>query len=58
MPNDRPITNRAELAAAAVQAFLNGDDATRQHIVDALGARAEPKPPQDGDEPLVLDWEP
>lgn len=37
--SERVITNRAELAAAAVEAFLNGDAETRQHIVDTLGER-------------------
>lgn len=50
----KPIRTREELAQAAVDAFLNGDDATRQHIVDELGARATPKPPPaDAESP---DW--
>lgn len=50
-----PIRTRQELADAAVRAFLDGDDATRQHIVDELGARAQPKPCDD-EEPPALDW--
>lgn len=49
---DKPIETREELAAAAVQAFLDGDPATRQHIVDVLGDRAQPSDaPTEG-----LDW--
>jgi len=50
-----PIRTKQELADAAVRAFLDGDDATRQHIVDELGARAQPKP-RDSDDPDALDW--
>ena len=53
-----PIRTPQQLAAAAVQAFLDGDPATRQHIVDQLGARAVPAQPPDDEEPLVLDWTP
>jgi hypothetical protein len=42
-PRDRRvITDRADLADAVVDAFLHGDAATRQHIVDTLGGYACP----------------
>ena len=55
MSREEPITDQAALSEAVVQAFLDGDAATRQHIVDELGARARPKPPPDDDVP-ELEW--
>ena len=49
-----PIRTKEQLAEATVRAFLDGDAAVRQHIVDELGARARPKP--GGDDAEGLDW--
>lgn len=38
-PANPVITTRQELADALVQAFVDGDPATSQHIVDTLGER-------------------
>ncbi|WP_157621583.1 hypothetical protein [Saccharothrix sp. NRRL B-16348] len=34
------ITDAQDLAEALVKAFVDGDDQTRQHIVDTLGERS------------------
>ncbi|WP_199440750.1 hypothetical protein [Umezawaea beigongshangensis] len=40
-PRDRnTITDTTDLADALIEAFVNGDPATSQHIVDTLGERA------------------
>lgn len=38
-PEPVVITSAADLADAVVKAFVDGDAATRQHIVDTLGDR-------------------
>jgi hypothetical protein len=38
-PNQPVITNQKEAAEAIVRAFVDGDPATSQHIVDVLGDR-------------------
>jgi len=40
MTEPDPITTPQELADAAVNAFVDGDPATSQHIVDVLTERA------------------
>ncbi len=38
-PNEPVLTNQQEVADALVKAFVDGDPATSQHIVDVLGER-------------------
>lgn len=40
-PEQKVITTKEQLAAAAVAAFVDGDPTTAQHIVDTLGDRAQ-----------------
>lgn len=42
VPGETVITSRAEALDAIVSAFVDGDPATSQRIVDELGARAKP----------------
>lgn len=51
---DMVLADKRRAAEAAVMAFLDGDAATSQHIVDTLGARA--RPTQDPAEAEKLDW--
>jgi hypothetical protein len=41
---ERVITDPGELRQAVIDAFVDGDPATCQHIVDTLGAQARPAP--------------
>ena len=40
----RAVVDAQDLVEAVVAAFINGDAATRQHIVDTLGDRAQGSP--------------
>lgn len=42
VPGKTVITNRADALDALVSAFVDGDPATSQRIVDELGARVKP----------------
>lgn len=49
-PRDRRvITDPKDLADAVVAAFLAGDAATRQHIVDTLGEYGRPVTDDEGE---------
>jgi hypothetical protein len=39
VPDETVITNQREVVDAIVQAFVDGDPKTSQHIVDTLGER-------------------
>jgi hypothetical protein len=39
VPDETVITNQREVVDAIVQAFVDGDPQTSQHIVDTLGER-------------------
>lgn len=53
VPGETVITTPQEALAALVNAFVDGDPETSQHIVDTLGTRARPKPSG-----AALDWAP
>lgn len=52
VPGETVITNQDEALDAIVRAFVDGDPATSQHIVDVLGDRAQPS----GCDAEGLDW--